>query len=225
MTANQIRKFTRQAKRRRRVRRFTVFFAVLALLFLLAERNFRPLVLSLAEARSAALASQVLLGAMSEAMGSGIDYEELMNVRMNHEGQVALLSANAVRMNMLADTAGRAAMQRLEKMSGERVRVPLGAALGFSLLAGSGPDIPVSIVPVGSVRTEFATEFEASGINQTRHKVYLSLTANIRIVIPTGAKNTEVTANMLVAESIIVGGVPEGFVGYNLSQDELDLVQ
>lgn len=225
MTAKQIRKFAQQAKRRRRFRRFTLLFAVLALLFLLAERNFRPLVLSLAEARSAALASQVLLGAMSEAMGSGIDYEELMNVRMNHEGQVALLSANAVRMNMLADTAGRAAMERLERMSGERVQVPLGAALGFSLLAGSGPDIPVSIVPVGSVRTEFATEFEASGINQTRHKVYLSLTANIRIVIPTGAKNTEVTANMLVAESIIVGGVPEGFVGYNLSQDELDLVQ
>ena len=225
MTANQIRKFSRQAKRRRRLRRFMVLFVLLALILFAAERNFRPLVLSLAEARSAALASQVLLGALSEAMGSGVGYEELMNVRMNHEGQVALLSANTVQMNRLADTAGSAAMRRLENMSAQRVKVPLGAALGFSLLAGSGPDIPVSIVPVGSVRTEFATEFEASGINQTRHKVFLSLTANIRIVIPTGAKNTEVTANMLVAESIIVGGVPEGFVGYNLSQDELDLVQ
>ena len=116
-------------------------------------------------------------------------------------------------------------MRRLESVNSEEVSVPLGAALGLSLFAGSGPDIPVSIVPVGSVKTEFATEFEASGINQTRHKVYLRLTANIRIVIPTGAKNTEVTANMLVAESIIVGGVPEGFVGYNRSQDELDLVQ
>ena len=80
-------------------------------------------------------------------------------------------------------------------------------------------------MPIGSVATEVATEFEACGINQTRHKVYLSLTASIRIVIPTGAKTATVTANMLVTESIIVGGVPEGFVGYNLSQDELDLVQ
>ena len=146
-----------------------------------------------------------------------------MNVRMDEKGQVALLSANTVRMNLLADRAGEAALRRLENMSSERVSVPLGAALGLTLLAGSGPLIPVSIVPVGSIGTNFATEFEACGINQTRHKVYLQLTASIRIVIPTGAKTTQVTANMLVAESIIVGAVPEGFVGYDLTEEELNL--
>ena len=225
MTARQIRKYAAGVRRRRRTRRFLVLAALLTLSIIAAERNFRPIVLSLAEARSAALASQVLLGAMSESLEDGAQYEELMNVRMDENGQVALLSANTVRMNLLADKAGGAAMRRLESMNSERVSVPLGAALGLSLFAGSGPDIPVSIVPVGSVRTEFATEFEASGINQTRHKVYLRLTANIRIVIPTGAKNTEVTANMLVAESIIVGGVPEGFVGYDLTEAEMNLVR
>jgi len=82
----------------------------------------------------------------------------------------------------------------------------------------------VSIVPIGSISTDFATEFEACGINQTRHKVYLQVTASIRIVIPTGAKTTQVSANMLVAESIIVGAVPEGFVGYNLNGEELNLI-
>ena len=225
MTACQIRKYSARIRRRRFFRRFLLLMVLCLVLLHLVERNFRPLVLSLAEARSAALASEVLLGAMAEAMGDGIAYDDLMHVRMDNNGQVALLSANTVRMNQLADRAGSAALRRLGSMSSERVRVPLGAALGFSLFAGSGPDIPVSIVPVGSVRTEFATEFEACGINQTRHKVYLSLTASIRIVIPTGAKTANVTANMLVTESIIVGGVPEGFVGYNLSQDELDLVQ
>ena len=225
MTARQIRKYSARVKRRRFFRRLILLLALGLLLLLAAERNFRPLVLSLAEARSAALASEVLLGAMAESMGEGVAYDDLMHVRMDNNGQVALLSANTVRMNQLADRAGGAALRRLGSMSSERVSVPLGAALGLSLFAGSGPDIPVSIVPVGSVRTEFATEFEACGINQTRHKVYLSLTASIRIVIPTGAKTANVTANMLVTESIIVGGVPEGFVGYNLSQDELDLVQ
>lgn len=225
MTARQIKKYGARIRRRRRFRRLILLALLISAALLAAEKNFRPIVLSLAEARSAALASQVLLGAMSESLSDGAQYEDLMNVRMDENGQVALLSANTMRMNLLADRAGDAAMRRLQSMTSEEVSVPLGAAMGLSLFAGSGPDIPVSIVPVGSVRTEFATEFEASGINQTRHKVYLRLTANIRIVIPTGAKNTEVTANMLVAESIIVGGVPEGFVGYNLSQDELDLVQ
>ncbi|MDY3833331.1 MAG: sporulation protein YunB [Candidatus Ventricola sp.] len=211
-------------RRRRLLRRALLLLLLLLALFLLIDRNFRPLVFSLAEARSAAMASQVLSGALAEATQDGVTYEDLMNVKMDQSGQVALLSANTMAMNRLATRAGDAALRRLNNMSSERVTVPLGAVLGTTLFSGSGPGVPVSIVPIGSIFTDFATEFEACGINQTRHKVYLQVTANIRIVIPTGAKTTQVSANMLVAESIIVGRVPEGFVGYDLTEEELNMV-
>ena len=224
MTAADIKKYSRRVRRRRFFRRALLLLLLLLALFLLIDRNFRPLVFSLAEARSAAMASQVLSGALAEATQDGVTYEDLMNVKMDQNGQVALLSANTMAMNRLATRAGDAALRRLNNMSSERVTVPLGAVLGTTLFSGSGPGVPVSIVPIGSIFTDFATEFEACGINQTRHKVYLQVTANIRIVIPTGAKTTQVSANMLVAESIIVGRVPEGFVGYDLTEEELNMV-
>lgn len=224
MTAADIKKYSRRVRRRRFLRRALLLSLLLLALFLLIDRNFRPLVFSLAEARSAAMASQVLSGALAEATQDGVTYEDLMNVKMDQSGQVALLSANTMAMNRLATRAGDAALRRLNNMSSERVTVPLGAVLGTTLFSGSGPGVPVSIVPIGSIFTDFATEFEACGINQTRHKVYLQVTANIRIVIPTGAKTTQVSANMLVAESIIVGRVPEGFVGYDLTEEELNMV-
>lgn len=224
MTATEIKKYSRRVRRRRLLRRALLLLLLLLALFLLIDRNFRPLVFSLAEARSAAMASQVLSGALAEATQDGVTYEDLMNVKMDQSGQVALLSANTMAMNRLATRAGDAALRRLNNMSSERVTVPLGAVLGTTLFSGSGPGVPVSIVPIGSIFTDFATEFEACGINQTRHKVYLQVTANIRIVIPTGAKTTQVSANMLVAESIIVGRVPEGFVGYDLTEEELNMV-
>ena len=224
MTAAEMRKYSARVKRRRFYRRMLLVSLVLTAMLLLMDRNFRPLVFSVAEARSAAMASQVLYGALAEAIEDGVTYGDLMSVHMDERGQVALLSANTMQMNRLADRAGEAALNRLENMSSERVTVPLGAALGMTIFAGSGPGIPISIVPIGSIATEFATEFEACGINQTRHKVFLKLTASIRIVIPSGAKTTQVSANMLVAESIIVGGVPEGFVGYNLREEELNMV-
>lgn len=224
MTAADIKKYSRRVRRRRFLRRALLLSLLLLALFLLIDRNFRPLVFSLAEARSAAMASQVLSGALAEATQDGVTYEDLMNVKMDQNGQVALLSANTMAMNRLATRAGDAALRRLNNMSSERVTVPLGAVLGTTLFSGSGPGVPVSIVPIGSIFTDFATEFEACGINQTRHKVYLQVTANIRIVIPTGAKTTQVSANMLVAESIIVGRVPEGFVGYDLTEEELNMV-
>lgn len=225
MTADEMKKYSTAAKRRRLRRRILFAALWLGIAFVMTERNFKPLVFSLAEARSAAMASQVLYGALAEATEDGVAYGDLMTVHMDEHGQVSLLSANTMQMNRLADRAGQAALRRLGNMSSERVSVPLGAVLGLTLFAGSGPGVPVSIVPIGSVATEFATEFEACGINQTRHKVYLQLTASIRIVIPTGAKTTQVSANMLVAESIIVGRVPEGFVGYDLDEEELNLVQ
>jgi len=225
MTAIDMKKISRRLRRKRLLRRMTLLALLGIVVFLAAERNFKPLVFSLAEARSAALATQVLRSAVAEALEGEVTYDQLMNVRMDEKGQVALLSANTMRLNQLADKAGTAAQRMLQSMSSERVSVPLGAALGLTLFAGSGPDIPVSIVPIGSITTEFETEFEASGINQTRHKIFLTVTASIRIVIPTGAKTTQVTVNMLAAESIIVGAVPEGFVGYNLSEEELNLVQ
>ena len=224
MTAAEIKKYAGRVRRRRFFRRALLLVLLLLALFLLIDRNFRPLVFSLAEARSAAMASQVLSGALAEAIEDGVTYEDLMNVKMDQSGQVALLSANTMAMNRLATRAGDAALRRLNNMSSERVTVPLGAVLGTTLFSGSGPGVPVSIVPIGSIFTDFATEFEACGINQTRHKVYLQVTANIRIVIPTGAKTTQVSANMLVAESIIVGRVPEGFVGYDLTEEELNMV-
>lgn len=224
MTASEIKKYSFRARRRRWARRLLLALLLVIACFLLMERNFRPLVFALAEARSAALATQVLSSAVAEALEGGVEYDDLMNVRVDADGKVALLSANAMRMNQLADKAGEAAQRMLETMSSERIVVPLGAALGLTLLAGAGPGVPVSIVPIGSISTNFETEFEACGINQTRHKIYLQLTASICIVIPTGTKTTEVTVNMLAAESIIVGSVPEGFVGYNPSDAELNLV-
>ena len=224
MEQAKLRKYTARVRRKRRLRHALLAVLMLTALFLLIDRNFRPLVFSLAEARCAAMATRALNGALTEALDGGVNYDDLMNVRMDENGQVALLSANTMRMNLLADRAGDAALRKLEAVSSQKVSVPLGAALGITLLAGSGPGIPISIVPVGSVQTDFETEFEACGINQTRHKVFLQVSASIRIVIPTGAKTTNVTANMLVAESIIVGKVPESFVGYNLNPDELNLV-
>lgn len=111
MTADQIKKYSALVRRRRIFRRAAMLLTMGTVLFLLADRNFKPLVFSLAEARSAAMASQVLQGALAEALEDGVAYDQLMTVRMDERGQVALLSANTMRMNELADKAGKAALR------------------------------------------------------------------------------------------------------------------
>ena len=188
------------------------------------ERNLTEVVLSLADARARSLAVQSLNEAAEEAVQSGIGYDQLMNVTTGADGSVRLIQANTAEMNKLAARASIIAQQRLESLEGQSVSVPLGSALGLTIFAGSGPRIRVQILPVGSVTTRFDTEFQTAGINQTRHKVLLTLSATIQLVIPTGASVVEASTQVAVAESIIVGQVPDSFVDVNNDTEMLNLI-
>ncbi len=192
------------------------FWLLLILVLVLAaalwmDSNLKPIIVSMAEARCRALAVDVLHSSIREVLEGGVDYGDLMAVRFDSDGRVTMMQANTVRMNNLSNNIARVALDGLQKLDVARINIPLGSALGSELLAGEGPRIPVRVFPVGSVMASFSSEFETSGINQTRHKVYLKVTTSIQIVIPTEAHVVSVSENVLVAESIIVGQVPERF--------------
>ena len=211
-------------------RRMALFCLLLSLLLiaaciLLAERNLTRVVLSLAQAQARAMAVQVLNEAASELLSSGsVTYDSLMHVTADGTGQVRLIQANTPEMNRLAAQASLLAQSRLQSSGEQAVRIPLGSALGLTLFAGAGPKIEVRILPVGSVHAEFHTDFQTAGINQTRHRVSLQLTAQVRLVIPTGAQTVEVSTQVAMAESIIVGEVPDTFTDVGDDMDMLDLV-
>ena len=192
---------------------------------LLVEQNLTRVVLSLAQAQARAMAVRILNEAATELLSSGeVTCDTLMHVTADDNGQVRLIQANTPEMNRLAARVSLLAQAKLQESRDQLVRVPLGSALGMTLFAGAGPKIEVRILPVGSVHAEFHTDFQTAGINQTRHRVSLLLTAQVQMVIPTGAQRVEATTQVAMAESIIVGEVPETFTDVGDDMDMLDLV-
>ncbi len=185
--------------------------------------NMSPVLVSMAEARARQLAVEVMNEAIAEVMGASTTYSDLMNISFDQSGRIAMLEANAIAMNDIASRAALAAQKKLDKVAGQGVSIPLGSALGIGLFSGSGPLIRVSVIPVGSVTTRFVTSFESAGINQTRHEISLEASVLMRIVIPAGADSVSVSTYVPIAESIIVGEVPESYV-YVPEDDLLNLV-
>ena len=87
-----------------------------------------------------------------------------------------------------------------------------GNFTGNKLISGYGPDIRVKVIPVGTVTTDFKTEFISAGINQTRHRIYLEAKTQVKVVIPLTTSTKEVKAQIPICETIIVGEVPESYV-------------
>ena len=103
-----------------------------------------------------------------------------------------------------------------------------GSFTGFKLLAGKGPGVKIEIASIGDVETDLKSEFTAQGINQTLHRIYLQVKCKVNILTPFQDLEKEITNQILLAENIIVGHIPESY--YNLegmesAGDTLNVVQ
>ena len=212
----------REGRLKRTVRRIVLSLLALALILLLLERNLEAVILDMASARAEAMAVEYIHEAVRDVMEDTVTYEDMMTVQTDGQGRVTMLQANAVRMNELATVTALEAQSKLESAESQSIAIPLGAALGVPFLSAMGPRVRVRIVPVSAVSAAFSTEFESAGINQTRHKIYLSLRTTVRLVIPSGARQVSLSSQVLIAESIIVGDVPQSYVQVPEMSDALN---
>ena len=199
-------------KKGRVIRLCLVILLTVVAFGMLLERNLEGVILDMAHARAEAMAVEYMHQAVRDVMGDSVAYEDMITVRTDQAGKITMLAANAVRMNDLATVTALKAQAKLESAEAQSISIPLGAALGVPFLSALGPRVQVKIVPVSAVSAAFSTEFESAGINQTRHKIYLSLHTTVRLVIPSGAKQVSLQSQVLIAESIVVGEVPESYV-------------
>lgn len=94
------------------------------------------------------------------------------------------------------------------------MKLHFGSFTGFKLLSGKGPGVPIRISTIGNVETDLKSEFTAQGINQTLHRVYLQVVCEVSILTPYEEITEKITNQVLIAENVIVGKIPNAY--YNL---------
>ena len=214
--------------RKKRFLRTVLFLLVLLIVLLslsvaLLSVNMRPAMTALAIARIRSVAARAMNDAILESMGDETNYARLIQVHESSE-RVYMLQANTHKMNILAADCAEAAQERIAQMGDQGISIPIGTITGISFLAGKGPSLKVTFSPAGSVQSEFNSEFVSSGINQTLYRVNLLLTASVRLVMPGVSETTSVRAEAAIAESIIVGDVPEVYTNVASEEDMLNLI-
>ena len=194
------------------------------LCFVIIERGIKPTVIAMSEARVEHMATIAMNNAVEKTLGSDIKYTDLVNILTDNNGNITMIQANTVRMNHLASDASNSTLLEITQMGDQGIEVPLGSIFNSRILAGRGPNIKIRIIPVGSVSTEFETEFENAGINQTRHKIFLNMRAQVRVVVPLGSDVVSVSAKVPISETIIVGDVPDYYVNIDEKDKILNLI-
>jgi sporulation protein YunB len=180
---------------------------------IIAERALFPTILTIAKARAVQTAVVTINGAIRDHLAqAGIDYQDLVQLHRNSDGQIVMMQANTLKIIQLAADFALASEHAMRNLEKEKFSIPVGQVLGSQLLATYGPGIPVRIISVGAVKVNMVDRFEAAGINQTRHRIYLDLDSYIRIVVPWQQEEVQIATRVPLVENIIIGEVPDTFV-------------
>jgi len=193
----------------------TAVIVLLAAAYLLIESIIAPSIMSLAEPKLKAIAVSAMNEAVREIIAEGnITYSDLIELEKDEEGNISLINSNTMLMNKLAVDTAAAAQKNILSAGQQGISVPIGTLFGGPIFTGRGPAITVKFEPTGSVTTNIKDELDAAGINQTRHKIYVILNAQVRILIGSASQTVEVSSQVLISETIIVGKVPQTYLQF-----------
>ncbi|MDQ7792354.1 MAG: sporulation protein YunB [Clostridia bacterium] len=201
--------------RRRRNPTVSVVLILIVFVFtvVVAERALSSTIVAIAKAKAVQTAVLTVNGAVRDHLAeSEVRYQDLVHLHKDRDGRIVMMQANTIKINELAAGFALASERAIADLERESFSIPLGQMLGSQLLASYGPGIPVRIIPVGAVEIEMVDRFEAAGINQTRHRIYLDLGSSVRIVVPWQRTEVQIATRVPLVENIIVGEVPDTFV-------------
>lgn len=191
-----------------------VFVVIAALLvsFFVVDVRLKASAVSIARAQAQVTGVRLINKIVNDRIASQVSYNDLVMVHKDDTGRIVLIQPNTIMLNkIMADTVLEVS-NSMGQMQDTTIEVPLGQLSGSNLLSGYGPKIRVKMIPAGQVHVEVQDKFEQAGINQTRHLIYFNIKAVIQVAVPLIKENVEVTTTIPLAETIVVGDVPQTYV-------------
>ena len=142
----------------------------------------------------------------------GVTYSDLVSIETDAAGNVTSLTRDLASASRLNALLVEYITEDLGQLQQEEFGIPLGTLTGWEIFSGKGPVIEVELLSAGDVTTRFRHNFEQAGINQTLHQMILDVSVTVYLLIPGETLSTQVDSEICVAETVIVGQVPETYL-------------
>ena len=164
--------------------------------------------------------SRVISEAVGDAIADGsFQYDRMIAFETDNEGRITAVKSNMTEFNRLQTVVLDQVLARISEVSTRELSIPIGSLTGTALLAGRGPRITVRMQSVGSSTANLRNEFTSSGINQTRHQIIMDVDVRISVLLPGCVTSVPVSQSFSVAETVLVGAVPENYTYFSARED------
>lgn len=197
---------------------FLLFLAIT--LILIYNFQIIPALIPLTESQTVTDVTAKLQRIICDTAASG-GYSDFVELRYGQDGAVVSLETDTAKIAQASGGIADAAISALCGNDKITIEIPLGNLSGGALLTGRGPDISIPIAVSPKITCEIENEFYESGINQTLHRVVAEVEVETYALLPFAPRKIMVETEYCIAETVIVGKVPDAYTKINRATDDI----
>lgn len=198
---------------RRSFRFLIVLLVILAVAFFFLRKRYDSLIVSLSETSVKNATSDLINDSIDEQIRTGnIQYDRIVYFEKDLNGGITALKTNMSEINRLKTSILNIINDEILALDTTDVGIPIGSFILPELLSGKGPCVPVKVLSIRNSDASFESSFSEAGINQTLHRLNMNISVDIAVLVLGKTESFTVTSQVVVAETVIVGQVPEAFL-------------
>ena len=191
--------------------RFVIILVIISSLLLIVFRTkFHGTIRSLAETKVKNSTSDLINDAIDRQIDVGnIQYDRIVYFEKDLDGKITALKTNMSEVNRLKTSILNIINDEILAMDTTDLGIPVGSLILPEFWSGRGPHIPVQILSISNSEASFESYFTEAGINQTLQKLIMNISVDVSILVLGRTESFTVASQVVVAETIIVGEVPD----------------
>ena len=209
-------RFRRGFRTRRPIKKAVFILILLGIIIIVVYCIFvlamGPVLKSLAENKAKLASISIINNAIGTVVKKDdISYDKLMSFEKDSSGKILAIKANSSHIDQFQYDITQEVIKSLNDIPANDLRIPVGTVIGGPIFTNRGPSLTIDIMPVGNVTSGINNVFTSTGINQTRQQIMLNVKVSITLIISSYTVTTDVEDSLCVAETIVVGDVPEQY--------------
>ena len=186
---------------------------IFTILFVLFRIRYRDVIRTLSQTQVRNSTSDLINTAIDRQIETGnILYERIVYFEKDLDGRITALKTNMSEVNRLKTDILSIINDEILALDTSDIGIPLGSLFFPEFLSGRGPTIPVHILSIRNSDATFQSNFTEAGINQTLQQLTMDISVDVAILVLGGTEIFTVSSQVVVAETIIVGQVPETYL-------------
>lgn len=213
----------------KKIKMVITMLIILSIVFFIAYRTvmiIEPVFDEVASNKVKGITVQVSNETTKEVMEQ-YEYSDLVTIHKDEQDKIVMIEINAVDINKIRSEIAGKMQEKINRMGNEELGIAIGSFTGIKIFIGKGPIVPIKITTIGDIETEYISQFKEAGINQTHHQICLNIKCTVGIMSPFATVTKTLKSQVVLAENIIVGDIPETYYNFNglEGEDSLNMLE